>query len=184
LDGKIHLFGAENGYWRVDQNAFYYQGMGGLYDGYGPARTPTDPAVFPLISYKDTDNNGFFETIEFDLDGDKKVDYSFSLKDLGISDVSEVYDISKMEYADFSRLEKKVAEKTWKNALDFVELAEKQGINTNWYALLKHPKSIRQQYSQGYWLKFYLFMDCLDQAKKDNNSILAEKIVKAYLTYR
>ena len=33
LDGKIHLFGAETGYWRVDQNAFYYQGMGGLYDG-------------------------------------------------------------------------------------------------------------------------------------------------------
>ena len=28
LDGKIHLFGAEKGFWRIDQNAFYYQGMG------------------------------------------------------------------------------------------------------------------------------------------------------------
>jgi len=180
LDGKIHLFGAEKGYWRVDQNAFYYQGMGGLYDGYGPARTPADPAVFPLISYKDTDNNGFFDTIEFDLDGDKNIDYSFSMKDLGISDGSKIYDISKMEYADFTKLEKKVAEETWKNALDFVKLAEKLGINTNWYALLKHPKSIRQQYCQGYWLKFYLFMDILDQAKKDSNALLADRTIKLY----
>jgi hypothetical protein len=180
LDGKIHLYGAEKGYWRVDQNAFYFQGMGGLYDGYGPVRTPIDPTIFPMISYKDTDNNGFFDTIEFDLDGDKKVDYSFSLNDLGISDVSEVYDISKMEYADFCKLEKRVAEKTWKSALEFVQLAEKQGINTNWYALLKHPKSIRQQYSQGYWLKYYLFMDCLEKAAKDEDVSLKNQTIKNY----
>jgi hypothetical protein len=85
-----------------------------------------------------------------------------------------------MEYADFTKLEKKVAEETWKNALDFVKLAEKLGINTNWYALLKHPKSIRQQYCQGYWLKFYLFMDILDQAKKDSNALLADRTIKLY----
>lgn len=181
LDGKIHLFGAEKGYWRVDQNGFYYQGMGGLYDGYGPVRTPADPSVFPLISYRDNNNNGFFDTIEFDLDWDKKVDYSFSINDLGISDVSEVFDISKMKYADFNKLKKKVAENTWKSTLDFVKIAEKQGINTNWYALLKHPKSIRQQYSQGYWLKFYLFMDLLEKAKKDNN-IQTRKILKSYFS--
>ena len=164
----------------MDQNAFYYQGMGGLYEGYGPARTTVDPASFPLISYMDTDNNGFFDTIEFDLDGDKKVDYSFTLKDLGISDVSQVYDISKMDYADFNRLEKKVAENTWNNALDFVKLAEKQGINTSWYALLKHPKSIRQQYSQGYWLRFYLFMDCLEKARNDEDVPRKDQVIKNY----
>jgi hypothetical protein len=180
LDGKIHLFGAEKGYWRIDQNAFYYQGMGGLYDGYGPSRTTPDPVAFPLISYTDTDNNGFFDRIEFDLDGDKKVDYSFSLKDLGIRDVSEIYDISKMEYGDFNKLKKKVAEITWKNTLDFVQLAEKQEINTNCYALLKHPKSIRQQYSQGYWFKFYLFMDVLEKAKLEFDKSLTDEILKDY----
>ncbi len=180
LDGKIHLLGAEKGYWRVDQNAFFYQGMGGLYDGYGPVRTPADPTVFPLISYKDTDNNGFFDTIEFDLDGDQKVDYAFSLKDFGISDVTDIFQISKMKYADFNKLQKKVAESTWESASDFVKLTEEQGINTNWYALLKHPKSIRQKYSQGYWLKFYLFMDRLEKAKNENNTQLADKIIKSY----
>jgi hypothetical protein len=180
LDGKIHLFGAEKGYWRIDQNAFYFQGMGGLYDGYGPVRTPVDPTVFPMISYKDTDNNGFFETIEFDLDGDKTVDFSFNLKDVGFSDVSKVYTISGMKYADFAKLEKKVADDTWKNALAFVKFAESQGINTHWYALLKNPLSQRQKYSFGYWLKFYLFMDCLEKAKNENNPALVTQIIKTY----
>jgi hypothetical protein len=182
LDGKIHLFGAETGYWRVDQNAFYYQGMGGLYDGYGPVRTPADPAIFPMISYKDSDGNGFFDTIGYDLDGDKTNEFSFSLKELGISDVADVINIKAMQYADFSKLDRKVSEATWKNAVSFVQTAEKQGINTQWYALLKHPKSIRQQYSFGYWLNFYLFMDCLEKAKSENNTALAANIVKSYFS--
>jgi hypothetical protein len=180
IDGKIHLLGAEKGYWRVDQNAWYYQGMGGLYDGYGPTRTPIDPKNFTLISYLDTDSNGFFDLISFDLDGDKTNDFSFSLKELGISDVCKVYDISKMKYADFRKMKSKIASDTWKSALEFVKLAEGQGINTQWYAFLKHPKSIRQQYSQGYWLKFYLFMDMLEKANSEQNFLLAEEIIKKY----
>jgi len=180
LDGKIHLYGAEKGYWRVDQNAFYFQGMGGLYDGYGPVRTPADPSVFPMISYWDTDNNGFFDKIAFDLDGDKQDDFTYSLQNLGISDVSEVFTISPMKYSDFKKLKQKVAAKTWADALSFVEIAEKQGINTQWYALLKHPKSVRQQYAQGYWLKFYLFMDMLEKAGLNQNKELETGIVKTY----
>jgi hypothetical protein len=180
LDGKIHLYGAETGYWRVDQNAFYYQGMGGLYDGYGPVRTPSDPAVFPLISYKDTDHNGFFDTIAYDLDGDKKDDFIYSLKELGITDVAPILEIKKMQYTDFNKLNTNVSANTWKKALSFVQYAEKQGINTHWYALLKNPKSIRQQYSFGYWLNFYLFMDCLEKAKKENNQALAAETTKIY----
>ena len=182
LDGKIHLFGAETGYWRVDQNAFYYQGMGGLYDGYGPVRTPSDPSVFPLISYKDTDGNGFFDTISYDLNGDKTADFTFSLKELGISDQAEVIKINKMKYPDFNKLNTAVSENTWKKALAFQQLAGNQGINTQWYALLKSPKSIRQKYSFGYWLKFYLFMDCLEKAKRENNGTLAREITKAYFS--
>jgi hypothetical protein len=85
-----------------------------------------------------------------------------------------------MQYADFSKLDKTVSESTWKNALSFQQLAEKQGINTQWYSLLKSPGSIRQQYSFGYWLKFYLFMDMLEKANKENNKELATKIVKTY----
>lgn len=182
LDGKIHLVGAEKGYWRVDQNAFYYQGMGGLYDGYGPVRTPADPTIFPLISYLDQDGNGFFDKIEFDLNGDKKIDFSFSLKELGISDVSKEYNLSAMAYRDLSLLDREVSENCWKRAVEFVKLAETQGINTKWYALLKSPKSVRQKYSQGYWLKFYLFMDLLEKAKKEENQALANTIIRTYFS--
>jgi len=85
-----------------------------------------------------------------------------------------------MQYSDFSKLDKAVSEKTWENALSFVQLAEKQGINTQWYSLLKHPMTVRQKYSQGYWLKFYLFMDCLEKAQKENNKELASTIIKNY----
>lgn len=54
IDGKIHLYGAEWGCWRIDQNARYYQGMGGIYDGYGPKRIETEPTVFPTVKYTDT----------------------------------------------------------------------------------------------------------------------------------
>jgi hypothetical protein len=96
--------------------------------------------------------------------------------------MAEVLKINTMQYADFSKLDKTVSEKTWKKALSFVQLAEKQGINTQWYSLLKNPKSVRQQYSFGYWLNFYLFMDCLEKAKSENNSALVAEITKAYFS--
>ncbi len=180
LDGKLHLHGAEMGYWRIDQNAWYYQGMGNLYDGYGPKRSPADPESFALFSYKDTDNNGFFDQIAFDLNGDKIDDFTFSLKELGIDDKAKIIDIRKSKYSDFKKIKSKMASDTWKSAQEFVRFAETQGINTQWYALLKHPKSARQQYSFGYWLKFYLFMDCLEKAKNENNSALVTQIIKSY----
>ena len=30
FDGRIHLYGAEWGAWRIDQNSFSYQGFGGI----------------------------------------------------------------------------------------------------------------------------------------------------------
>ena len=181
LDGKIHLYGAETGVWRVDQNAYYFAGMGGVYDGYGPLRTPLkEPSVFPTVKYSDTDNNGFFDKIEFDLNGDKQIDYTYSLKELGISDVAKVLNPGEMKYSDFTKLEKNVAKKMWISAQNFVALAQANGINTQWYALLKDPKSIRQQIQHGYWLKFYLFMDLMDKAKKDNNTTLLNLTIKNY----
>jgi hypothetical protein len=99
---------------------------------------------------------------------------------VGISDVSEVFTIPLMKYADFKKLKQKVAAKTWADALAFVEIAEKQDINTQGYALLKHPKSGRQLFSQGYWLNFYLFMDRLGKANRNQNKELAMSIVKTY----
>lgn len=146
IDGKIHLYGAEWGCWRIDQNARYYQGMGGIYDGYGPKRIETEPTVFPTVKYTDTDNNGFFDLMEFDLDGDKVFEQRLSMKELGLDDRCQVINTASMKYEDFVDLESKVSDAMWKNAEKAVEVAKTKKLNTKWYALMLQPKSIRERY--------------------------------------
>lgn len=181
FDGRIHLNGAELGYWRIDQNAYYYHGMGGLYDGYGPERLSRDVVnPFPLVKYTDTDGNGFFDRIDYDLDGDKTFERSVSLIDLGIDDRCEIIEFKDMKYEDLVSLKTTVAENMWKNALEAVEVAKKYGINTQWYAMLMHPKSVRQKYHMGYWLQFYIYMDMVELAKLKGDDEQIKIITKAY----
>ena len=181
IDGKIHLYGAEWGCWRIDQNARYYQGMGGLYDGYGPKRIETEPTVFPTVKYTDTDNNGFFDLMEFDLDGDKVFEQRLSMKELGLDDRCQVINTASMKYEDFVDLESKVSDAMWKNAEKAVEVAKAKKLNTKWYALMLQPKSTRERYHYGFWLQFYLYNDLKDLAERTNDKALASVIDKAYL---
>ena len=181
IDGKIHLYGAEWGCWRIDQNARYYQGMGGIYDGYGPKRIETEPTVFPTVKYTDTDNNGFFDLMEFDLDGDKVFEQRLSMKELGLDDRCQVINTASMKYEDFVDLESKVSDTMWKNAEKAVEVAKTKKLNTKWYALILQPKSIRGRYHYGFWLQFYLYNDLKDLAERTNDKALASVIDKAYL---
>ena len=181
IDGKIHLYGAEWGCWRIDQNARYYQGMGGIYDGYGPKRIETEPTVFPTVKYTDTDNNGFFDLMEFDLDGDKVFEQRLSMKELGLDDRCQVINTASMKYEDFVDLESKVSDAMWKNAEKAVEVAKTKKLNTKWYAFLLQPKSIRERYHYGFWLQFYLYNDLKDLAERTNDKALASVIDKAYL---
>ena len=181
IDGKIHLYGAEWGCWRIDQNARYYQGMGGIYDGYGPKRIETEPTVFPTVKYTDTDNNGFFDLMEFDLDGDKVFEQRLSMKELGLDDRCQVINTASMKYEDFVDLESKVSDTMWKNAEKAVEVAKAKKLNTKWYALMLQPKSTRERYHYGFWLQFYLYNDLKDLAERTNDKALASVIDKAYL---
>lgn len=182
MDGKLHLYGAERGCWRIDQNARYYQGMGGIYDGYGPKRMETEPEKFATVQYTDTDRNGFFDMMEFDMDGDRIFEMKLSMKDLGIDDRCALIDPGQMKYGDFVRLEKKIAANMWKNAESALEIAEGMGLNTGWYALMKDPKSIREQYHYGFWLQFYLYNDLKDLAMRTGDEAVAEMLDRAYLT--
>ena len=181
IDGKIHLYGAEWGCWRIDQNARYYQGMGGIYDGYGPKRIETEPTVFPTVKYTDTDNNGFFDLMEFDLDGDKVFEQRLSMKELGLDDRCQVINTASMKYEDFVDLESKVSDTMWKNAEKAVEVAKAKKLNTKWYALMLQPKSTRERYHYGFWLQFYLYTDLKDLAGRTIDKALASVIDKAYL---
>lgn len=181
IDGKIHLYGAEWGCWRIDQNARFYQGMGGIYDGYGPKRIETEPTIFPTVKYTDTDNNGFFDLMEFDLDGDKVFEQRLSMKELGLDDRCPIINTTSMKYEDFKDLESKVSDAMWKNAEKAVEVAKAKKLNTKWYALMLQPKSTRERYHYGFWLQFYLYNDLKDLAERTNDKALASVIDKAYL---
>ncbi|MEL7588256.1 MAG: hypothetical protein AAGU19_16220 [Prolixibacteraceae bacterium] len=180
FDGRIHLYGAEWGIWRVDQNAWSYQGMGGFADGYGPGRLQKSSVKFATIRYSDRDRNGFIDEIQYDLDGDTLYESRVDLKAMGVDDRCMTINISCMDYSGISRLYEQLAGNMWKNAEKALEVAESKNLQTSWYALLKHPKSARQQYHHGWWLQFYIFNDLIDQAKRTGKPDEVEKIMKAY----
>ena len=182
FDGKIHLLGAETGYWRIDQFATYYQGWQG-------SRTPsiqpedfvtTEPDVFATIKYTDTDSNGFFDQVDYDLDGDTLFEETVRLKDFGINDVVEVIQTAGLDYKDYQDIYSKIANNTWNNALKAVQVAQKYGLGTNWYSFLMQPKSLRKKYSYGYWLSFYIHRDLLCMFKRNGNSVMVKQVQKAY----
>ena len=182
FDGRIHLYGAEWGCWRIDQNAFSYQGFGGLYDGYGSGRMQVEPKVFSTLKYADTDNNGFLDEISYDLNGDTIFEHTVSLKKLGIDDRNEVINTAGMSYKDLVALNTGVAEKMWKNALEACAIAEQAGINLSWYSLMRNPKSIQQKYSYGYWLQLYLYHDLMELGYNKKNTEFLDRLDKGYFS--
>ena len=153
FDGRIHLYGAEWGCWRIDQTAYNFQGFGGLYDKWNYFRMNPDPEKFGLVKYTDTDNNGFIDLIEYDLDGDRHFEERISLLELG---------------------------NMWKQAEEVVEIAKKQRLNVEWYNFYRHPRSVKERYQYGYWLAFYLYHDMKQVALQKGDKELAQKIDKAY----
>ena len=173
FDGRLHLYGAEYGYWRIDQDAEFFQGFNRTFQN-------RDPHKFATIKYSDTDNNGFFDTIEYDLDGDRVFETKIELpKNF---DECEIIDISNFKYEDFRKLHIEMSENMWKNAMDAVAIAEKFGIETIWYAKLKKALSEREKYHKGWWLQFYLFKDLEDLFTRTNDAGHLSRLYAAYYT--
>lgn len=154
FDGRLHLYGAEWGCWRIDQNANYYQGWDRMWMG-----MDRQPGKFGTVKYTDKDGNGFFDYIEYDLDGDKKFEMTIGLKALGLDDRCELIDISTFKYKDYTSMMKKMSKSMWKNAMTAVQVAHKYNVQTLWYTKLMQVFSVRQQYNNGYWLQFYIYKD-------------------------
>ena len=184
LDGRLHLFGAEHGYWRIDQNATYFQGWQGWR---GPNLQPEDfdkaePKLFGTMKYEDTDNNGFMDKVSMDLDGNSIYEDVISLSDLGISDKAPVLNTAKWTYDDYQNIYKKMANDMWANAKTGIEVAKKHGLNTAWYAQMMNPKSDREKYHYGYWLSFYLYQDLIQMSTMKQDEDLKLNIQKAYFS--
>ncbi|MFO7933463.1 MAG: hypothetical protein R6U78_05205 [Bacteroidales bacterium] len=182
FDGRIHLYGAEWGCWRIDQNATYYQGWQGWR---GPNIQPEDhvtvePEIFPTIKYTNQNNNGFMDHIHYDLDGDKHFERIVSLEKTGIPDVAPIIHTGGMDYADFRKLYDDMAFEQWENAQMALRVAEQCKLNTGWYTCLMHPMCRRDQYHYGYWLNFYIYRDLMKWAELKGDTGFLIKLDKAY----
>jgi hypothetical protein len=185
LDGKIHLLGAEWGAWRIDLHAKYYQGWQGWRGG--ADTIPHDPCilepeVFSTIKYSDTNNSGFFDTFEFDMDGDNQFEITLKAADLGIDDSGLIYRTAEMEYPDFTKMFEKSADVTWQRAQNALKAAENNGLSTLWYSNFFHPATTWEKYHNGFWLATFIYLDFKELALSQKNNELLSKIDKAYLT--
>ncbi|MDR1667122.1 MAG: hypothetical protein LBS03_05460 [Bacteroidales bacterium] len=172
FDGRLHLYGAEWGCWRIDKNASAYQ----AYDRHWLNKTPQK---FATVKYTDKDNNGFFDYIEYDLDGDTVFEEIIDLKQLGIDDRCEIIDISGFQYADYTQLKRRMADNIWANALLAEKTAQTYGLNVAWYAKLHESTSVFEKYTNGYWLQCYLFKDLQHHFLRQKNQTMLKKLNEA-----
>lgn len=171
FDGRIHLYGAEWGAWRVDQDAHFFQGW---------SRSQDQPTSFPTVKYLDSNHNGFIDTIQYDMDGDRKFERTDSLLALGLDDRCKVLDTSRMTYPEFTALFKKVSAGMWENARQAMRLAERAGIDLNGYAALRQPRSQHEKYHCGYWLAYYIREDLRQLADRLGDRAYARKLDRAW----
>jgi len=157
-DGKIHLYGAEKGAWSVDEKAKYW-GSSPVLGNSSPERAPK---VEELVQYFDTDNNGFFDKITYDYDGDRKDDVVINLLDYKTTenphpDVQKLYNPGEIKWQGMHELYKHISEKSFQDGLKLYRALWKKGLTTSEMNDLSFASSIGDQYSQGYWMQEKIF---------------------------
>ena len=173
LDGRLHLYGAEWGCWRIDQNTEYYQGWDRLWINKNPKK-------FATVKYSDKNGNGFLDYVEYDMDGDGQFETVFDLDALGIDDKATLIDISKFSYSDYTKMMKRMSDGIWNRAQAAIRVAHKYGLNTSWYAWWMEALSVREKYHRGYWLQYYLFQDLMNYSLRMKDEDMQRKIITAY----
>jgi hypothetical protein len=172
FDRKLHLAGAEWGAWLVDKNAEFHGGVK------TPSPKPLAPKVEEVVKYTDTDNNGFLDTVEYDYDGDRKIDFRFSLLDYKTAeqphpDVTQLLDTHKLGWKGLNAVFTTMANQSWDEALLVYRAAWRRGLTTPEMDKLSSASSIGERYDHGYWLKEKIFRQIriqLADSKKTNTS--------------
>lgn len=157
-DGKIHLLGAESGAWTVDEHARYWGSNPVLGDS-----SPENPdKIGEIVQYRDTNQNGFFDEINYDYDGDEKVDLTISLLDYKTGDnpnpdVQKTIDPGELNWDGMHALFKQISDESFQDGLKIYRAAWKKGFTSPEIDDYAIATSTGDRYNQGYWLKEKLF---------------------------
>jgi len=156
FDRKLHLAGAEWGAWTVDKNAEFHGGVK------TPSPKPLATHVEEVVKYTDTDNNGFLDTIEYDYDGDRNIDFKFSLLDYKTAanphpDVVPLIDTQKEGWKGLNALFTRISNDSFQEGLAVYRAAWRRGLTTPEIDKLASAGAIGERYDHGYWLKEKIF---------------------------
>lgn len=168
FDRKLHLAGAEWGAWLVDKNAEFHGGTK------TPSPKPRAPRVEEVVKYTDTDNNGFLDTVEYDYDGDRKIDFRVSLLDYRTPqqshpDVVTLVDTRREGWKGLNAIFTRIANQSWQEGLTVYRAAWRRGLTTPEIDKLASASAIGERYDHGYWLKEKVFRQLrarLDEIRK------------------
>ncbi len=158
-DGKFHLLGAEKGAWTVDIDRAYWAGA----HPNGVASTKMPEKVEEVIRYEDSDENGFFDVIIFDYDGDKIPDRIDSLLVLGISDKGAILDVTKLSYDELRLENSSAANQSWQQAQRLFRLAFKYGLVNESIISYSKASSVQEKYHKAFWLKEFILRHLLSE---------------------
>ena len=190
FDRKLHLAGAEWGAWTVDKNAEYHGGVK------TPSPKPSAPRVEEVVKYTDTDNNGFLDTVEYDYDGDRKVDFKFSLLDYKSAaqphpDMVTLIDTHQEGWKGLNILFGTISNQSFQEALSVYRAVWRRGLTTPEMDKLASAGSIGERYDHGYWLKEKVFrqirmrlqqMRQADPGKSSSLDQLEKDLARLYYT--
>jgi len=156
FDRKLHLAGAEWGAWLVDKNAEYHGGWK------TPSPKPLAQKVEEVVRYADTDNNGFLDTVEYDYEGDRKVDLKVSLLDYRTParphpDAAPLIDTHREGWAGLHAHFKRAAEQSWREALAVYRAAWRRGLTTPETDRLAFASTVGERHDHAYRLKEQVF---------------------------
>lgn len=174
FDGRLHLYGAEKGVWRIDQNAQYYQGWDRMWQG------NREPQSCGTVLYNDRNSNGFFDYIQYDLNGDTKPEFTVDLIAEGVDDTCKIIDISNFTYKDYTDLGERMTTNIWHGAEQAIKVARQYGLQLSWYAKWMQATTLRDRYNKGYWLQFYIYKDLENLFMRQHDDKRLKQLCQAY----
>jgi hypothetical protein len=180
FDHKIHLYGAEWGAWTIDEGAKYW----GAWPNVGASSAAQATKVGEVVQYRDTDNNGFFDEITYDYDGDGTVDLKVSLLEFADKrnphpDVAPLFAPGELQWRGLHELFARVAQDSFADALILYRAAWTAGLTDAALDQLAFASSTWEKYDHGYWLKERLFRQ-IDRRLAEQNSALRQEFHRCY----
>ena len=181
FDRKLHLAGAEWGAWTVDKNGEFHGG------NKTPSPKPLASRVEEVVKYTDTDNNGFLDTVEYDYDGDRTIDFRVSLLDYRSSsnpnpDVAPLFDVHKEGWQGLNALFTKISNQSFQEALTVYRAAWRRGLTTPEIDKLANASAIGERYNNAYWLKEKIFREIRARVRQEKLEKLEKELARLYYT--